>query len=407
MDNKQIKRTNLRRRLFWVLNVCLKYILKLNVSRNKKLWVYGAWEGNRYDDNSRYLFEYISDNHPDIQSVWLSPRQDIVDLVRAKGFRAEKSTSLRGIAAQLKAGVYFFTNGLEDIGNIALIQGATVIGLWHGTGMKNVFYMQAGKAKGKAEKLKDFKDRLFSVAYQDYTTATSEMVAEMRRATYRLKPEQILITGQPRNDVLKREFQPSAVLRNVKNADAYRYILYMPTYRLYENQVVEDFVEALSKDAAFVEYMKENKIIFLLKLHYLTRMDKSLVKFPFLILANDDVESTQELLAVSDMMITDYSGCCVDFALMNRPIVLYAPDYEEYCAKQGIKKEWYDIYSKMAVKTLPDAIRRIEVCFEQEQTDGLPKKINEMYEAPELHDTTYSENVYNAVIRVVERRSKS
>lgn len=402
--NREIQQINIRRRRYWIINALLKIALKLNFYRDKRLWVYGAWEGKRYDDNSRYLFEHVSDNHPEIKSIWLSPRKDVVDLVRKHGYAAEYSYSLIGICTQLKAGVFFFSNGLEDIGDIALIQGAKIIGLWHGTGMKNVYYLQAGQKKGIISRIKEVKDRIFSVIYQDYTIATSEEVAKMRQQTYHLKPNQILITGQPRNDILKRHLIPSDVLTNLKNLDSNRFLLFMPTYRPYENTIIEDFVAELSNNKGFTRFLIDNNVVFLLKLHYLTKIEKSIVRFPYIILSNEDVASTQELLVISECLITDYSGCCVDFSLKNMPILLYAPDFEEYCLKQGIKSEWFELYREYSCKTIPEIMEAIKYAIRYPQQNELCTRINELYEDESLKGTTYSENVYCAIKNLILNR---
>ena len=33
------------------------------------VWVFGAWGGRAYADNSRYLFEWVRANHPEIRAV--------------------------------------------------------------------------------------------------------------------------------------------------------------------------------------------------------------------------------------------------------------------------------------------------------------------------------------------------
>ena len=403
-NNKEIKRINAKRRLYWIVNAILHILLKLNFFRKKSIWIYGAWEGNQYDDNSRYLFEYVSENHPEIQSVWLSTNESIVKQVMKKGYRAECSYSFRGIKTQLKAGVFFYTNGMEDIGNIALVQGAVVFGLWHGTGMKNVYFMQEGSKKGIMAMLKHLKDELFSVTHQDYIIATSNEVSIMRQQTYRMLPDQVLITGQPRNDVFKKKIEKQDVLTGLTNANDYRYILYMPTYRPYENTIVEECVSLLAKDRSFIKYLEDNHIVFLLKLHYLTKINKDMVKFPLMIISNDDISSTQELLAISDCLITDYSGCCIDFALTNKPILLYAPDFLEYCKKQGIKKEWHSIYKENAYTDISTLIEGVKKSMSGNPELLIDEIINKWYEAPDIANTIYSENVYNEVNRIIARK---
>ena len=392
-----------KRSFFWIFNAILFYLLKLNIFRDKNLWVYGCWEGNRYDDNSKYLFEHIIKTHPEIRSVWLSPNPQIVNLVRQKGYEAYCSNSLKGIRLQLRAGVCFFTNGLDDISNIQFIHGAMVIGLWHGTGMKNVYYQRLIQTGSKFKYcLKRVRDKIFSVTYQDFAIATSAAAGEMRRQTYLLRPEQILITGQPRNDAFKQSFYPHQVLPQLKDSDSYSYILYMPTYRPYDNNVVEDLLINLNLDTAFIKMLEKKKIRFLLKLHYLVNIEDIPLKPPFIVLRDQNISHVQELLAMADYMITDYSGCCIDFAIQDKPILLYTPDYDFYCKKQSIKEEWHEIYKEYSTETFEDLKKKITDMIIVEDKDlRLSEKINSIYEAPELKNSNYSENVYQKVISLL------
>ena len=45
--------------------------------------------------------------------------------------------------------------------------------------------------------------------------------------------------------------------------------------------------------------------------------------------------STERLLGVADLMITDYSSIVIDFLLFNKPYVLFAPDLEQFDSGRG------------------------------------------------------------------------
>ncbi|HEX6684714.1 MAG TPA: CDP-glycerol glycerophosphotransferase family protein, partial [Candidatus Limnocylindrales bacterium] len=51
----------------------------------------------------------------------------------------------------------------------------------------------------------------------------------------------------------------------------------------------------------------------------------------------------EELMLVSDVLVTDYSSVMFDYALLDRPIVIYAPDWEEYVNARGV---YFDLLSE-------------------------------------------------------------
>ena len=47
-----------------------------------------------------------------------------------------------------------------------------------------------------------------------------------------------------------------------------------------------------------------------------------------------DFESEQELMLISDMLITDYSSIMIEYAILNRPIIFFTYDLEDYLANE-------------------------------------------------------------------------
>ena len=75
----------------------------------------------------------------------------------------------------------------------------------------------------------------------------------------------------------------------------------------------------------------------------------------------------QELLLITDILISDYSSVICDYVLLERPILLYTYDYDEYINHRGI---YYSNLEDIApgpliysFKELIDAIRNIEGRF--------------------------------------------
>ena len=74
----------------WPLNVICYNFQRLFPGRDKNIWVFGGREGHQYDDNSRYLFEYVNKNHPEINSIWLCEKEDLAMKVRNLGKKSLK-----------------------------------------------------------------------------------------------------------------------------------------------------------------------------------------------------------------------------------------------------------------------------------------------------------------------------
>jgi CDP-glycerol glycerophosphotransferase (TagB/SpsB family) len=48
-----------------------------------------------------------------------------------------------------------------------------------------------------------------------------------------------------------------------------------------------------------------------------------------------DYPDINELMLVSDVLVTDYSSAIFEYALLTRPMVFFAPDYEAYERERG------------------------------------------------------------------------
>lgn len=61
-----------------------------------------------------------------------------------------------------------------------------------------------------------------------------------------------------------------------------------------------------------------------------------LEKKHYLVAGSGRGPAIEELMLVSDVLVTDYSSVMFDYALLDRPIVIYAPDWEDYVRERGV-----------------------------------------------------------------------
>lgn len=383
-----------------------KYLLPLNIItfnlcrlwpfRNKRLWIFGAREGHQFEDNSKYMFLDVIKNHPNIHAVWLTNESKVIDDMRHQGYEVYRNSSLKGKWMQLRAGASFYTNGLMDFGYVPLVAGSKVVALWHGMGFKLIYN---GKLHGTALRLKRILDHFFSWTYRNITISTSFFASKHLEKCITFKESGIRLTGQPRNDVLFT-VNRTEILKSIGIDYNKKVIIYMPTYRS-ENlgpNAMTTIVNDLYNSTALDNELNKENAIFIAKLHPLTPHIDLPNRSNFIILDYANVKcGNQELMGACDELITDYSSCFIDFALLERPVYFYVPDEAMFLKEsENIDNSFFSI-SKLNKSTNPE-----ELANNIKKADNnVAKATNNLFEDVSIKGTNYSENVYNAIIKTL------
>ena len=178
----------------------------------------------------------------------------------------------------------------------------------------------------------------------NYRVDSSEFCAQLEMDQNGLSRKQIIVVGNPRNDVIFRQTNVAKKIQEFTKFD--KVILWLPTFRQSNNTNRVDSTfdfplgipiiyseEALSE---INDYLKEKNIALVLKLH--PAQDLSVFKVSSLsniIILNDefligkDVELT-EFYKLADALITDYSSVYVDYLLVDKPIGFTQDDFDKY-----------------------------------------------------------------------------
>lgn len=387
---------NSPRKKYLPLNILVFNLCRLWPFRKKTLWIFGAWEGKKYDDNSKSLYEYVNKFHRDtIKPIWLTNSCSVLESVRKVGYEAYLNKSFRGKMCQLQAGVAFYTNGLIDFGVVPLVGGAQVVALWHGMSFKKIYN---GNYHGLSLLAKKILDNLFSWTYRTITPVTSDYACKWVEEMFTLNKKKIFITGQPRNDSFNN-LTKEAVLSKTSIDSQKRLILYMPTYRkpCLGADAMERIIVSLYNNENFRLYLKNSNSVFVAKLHPLTPHINIENTANFIILDNMAVKSNQELLGVADVLVTDYSSCFVDYALLNRPIVFYVPDEVLFLSQsESMEKEFFTI-ENMCKATGPNEL----IDHLKDSCNMVSEATNLIFEDESIRGTCYSENVYNVICKEI------
>ena len=110
-------------------------------------------------------------------------------------------------------------------------------------------------------------------------------------------------------------------------------ILYAPTFRKYNR----DKNGCILAPPININKWKEklsDKYIVLFRAHYEVNSVLGIKNDEFIYNVSD-YKNLNELMKISDILITDYSSLIYDYSILKRPIYSYAYDYEEYAEKRG------------------------------------------------------------------------
>ena len=182
-----------------------------------------------------------------------------------------------------------------------------------------------------------------------------------------------------------------------------RQFLYFLTWREYfgNNKATKLFIDNITKivlNKKLIKYLKDNNIKFKLCVHQFfdekklktiyEKMDRDV--FDIVVPSKIDV---MDELAYSELLITDFSSVGFDFTFLNKPVLLFAPDFDEYlkgrdlyCSKEELKKNMY-----LDIDALVDKITSGKYEINKFFKSRLPKDIDHDYVLKGKH----IEDIYN------------
>ncbi|MDN5789283.1 MAG: CDP-glycerol glycerophosphotransferase family protein [Micrococcales bacterium] len=216
--------------------------------------------------------------------------------------------------------------------------GQVYVNTWHGTPLKAMGYDEPQGAVGARNVLRNF-------MMADYLLSTCQFMSErMYEDAYRLRnvaPGTIIEEGSPRTDRQRLDGAGQAGVRSrlrrggVSLDDSETLILYAPTWKGESFHTPVDDVRELGARMTELERLLPPGHRVLVKVHQqLARIAHDDPSVAGRLVPND--VPTNEVLGVTDVLVTDYSSVMFDFVATGRPIVLFTPDLEHYAGSRGL-----------------------------------------------------------------------
>lgn len=378
--------------------------------RNKKIWLFGSTFGRRFADNPRYLYLYVSQHSDkgskqlkdemaawktaghayeedeackDIRPIWISHDKGIVEFLQKNGYEAYYYHSFQGIWYCLRGKIYFFDNYSKDI-SFWLSGGAVKVNLWHGVGNKCINYDnkhdKVRHPKNAWEKFKYFPRRLSDEKPSHYILATSPMMGEIFARAFQVPMEHVIEAGYPRNDILFEDAgvknlhlptEQQLMERIIKWKNEGKTILgYLPTFRSSEEQ----FFDVCNLET-FNTYLQKHEMQLVCKLHPKSACKEVFenVLYSNVYVAPPDVD-VNSFLGKIDLLIADYSSVYSDYMMLDRPVVAFQYDYEEYVSDtRDAYFDWNEYMPEVKAYNQEELEKAIDRVLQRDEAQGKRK----------------------------------
>ena len=369
-----------------------------------KLVLFECFFAKKYVDSPKAIYLEMLNNpaYSDYRFVWVFRREDLEekrklvenDRTSVVIYHTRECWKMYG-----KAKYWVLNTRVQDF--IEKKPDQVFIQTWHGTPLKHLgFDITTGNnPKFTPEELGQ--RYLNNVRKADYWISPSRFATEAFTTAFgfdRLGMEDKLIeTGYPRNDDLFRltPEKIKALKKDMNLPQDKKIILYAPTWRDTQHDLKIGFTfDPVAVTEKLIESLPDDYII-LMRLHYLIANEIDLTKFSGLAYDYSGYEDINDLYAVADVLMTDYSSVFFDYANLHRPMLFYMYDLEAY------RTESHDFYFDLDVLPGPVLKTQEEVLDAIRHLPEIEEKYREKYEAFNKRFNYLDDE--NASLRVIQR----
>ena len=321
-----------------LFTACLEHFGQIRPDSH--IWLFSSTDNSHYNYNSRYLFEYVKENLPEITPIFVINDPELRNSLSSKYGKQYfiETESIQGIRQALSAGVWFTSAGLPAYGT-GLHKKRLIINLWHGVPLKKIALLDPNLKKAARIYFK----KIFSENYTCILTTSHELIPLMARS-FAVSEDKIKVWGQPRNDGLFQKNDCREILGQLfPDLPEYtKTVLYAPTFRDYGQVQLFPFKDFDQKQLE--AFLDEKNMLLFIRTHVAEQGSAA----PYLgkrirFLGNEQAEDVTGILNIFDCLITDYSSIYIDYLLTDKPMIFLPYDRQQYLDGRGMNFDYDDV----------------------------------------------------------------
>jgi CDP-glycerol glycerophosphotransferase len=290
------------------------------------LAVFAAYWYRDYACNPRAIHEKLRELAPWIRGVWVIERER-ADRVPPQVEHVEpRSREYFRLLARAK----YFVNNVNFPNHFVKRDGTVHVQTHHGTPLKKMG-LDLRQAFVASRRM-DFDRLMRRAARWDYSVSSNAFSTEIWRRAYPL-PYETLEVGYPRNDRLVNATsdERKRIREELGIEPGRTTVLYAPTHREY----LAGYEPMLDLGRVAAELGSD--YVILARAHYLYAAADDLRELHAegRIIDVSQHPSVEDVCLAADVLVTDYSAIMFDYAVLDRPIVIHAPDWDVYRTLRG------------------------------------------------------------------------
>ena len=285
-----------------------------------------------YGGHGKQILLRLLEMRSDLDLVWITDRGDIL---APEGIRLVNQKDWKSYIYELEtAKIWMFGDVIPEYAVKREEQIYIQLKHWGSLTLKKFYldlHRQLEGSKVAAEQYRLNSDVM------DYIFVGSDIDESSCRSGFDFHGECIRV-GSPRTDVLFQECVRERVRAHLGIDSQKKVLIYAPTFRaINENSLtgrmkeVDIDFEALKKA---LEDRFGNEWFIFLRIHPYVAVESHKVVRPDFVIDVSHYPDGQELMAASDITISDYSSILFEHAYVKKPVFLYAPDMEQYVGKE-------------------------------------------------------------------------
>lgn len=324
------------------------YLIGFLFLKRQKIVIFNSSDYARYNENTRYLFEYMSKNS-NYKAYWVSGTKSIINHLKSKNLRhlSNKEYNIKNLLYSFSAKI-IFSPGTGFHNPLGLIRKKTVkICTNHGSGPKLVKTIDN-------DSIKSFREinlyRQFN--YVNFTSTFTRRESGIKE--FFLPRENLISFGYPRSDQLFscNTVKTAKINRSETNhllgrmlSGHEKIILYTPTWRPYQSPFPLFELKGFSTDE-FNAFLESENILLFISIHSMNNfynIPRSTDHIIFIDFQKNPLFDITAFMMEVDLLLNDYSTTTTDFAILERPQIFVLPDYEKYVEEKGFLENYKSV----------------------------------------------------------------